>query len=133
MPVVIITGRIIKSDTIKLGLVLPAYLDGVKDPNGACSTYGFSFVTEDFNVGAGLGGANFITINSAKAPLYIDVTPPISNTGANLLPINLKVDYKMGDKFPSTVNAFINFVAGEQPTADKFNALVARQSMGLQV
>ena len=87
-----VTGRIIKSDTIKLKLVLPAYLDGVKDPDGGLPVpYGFSFVTEDFNVGAGLGGANFITINSAKAPLYIDATPPISNTGANLLPINLKV------------------------------------------
>ena len=36
----------------------------------------------------------------------------------------------MGDKFPSTVNAFINFVAGEQPTADKFNALVAQTKYG---
>ena len=36
----------------------------------------------------------------------------------------------MADKFPSTVNAFINFVAGEQPTADKFNALVAQTKYG---
>jgi len=37
----------------------------------------------------------------------------------------------MADKFPSTVNAFINFVAGEQPSADKFNALVAQTKYGL--
>lgn len=36
----------------------------------------------------------------------------------------------MADKFPSTVNAFINFVAGEQPTAEKFNALVAQTKYG---
>ena len=36
----------------------------------------------------------------------------------------------MADKFPSTVNAFINFVAGEQPSADKFNALVAQTKYG---
>jgi len=89
-----VTGRIITSNTIKLKLALPVYLDGVKDPGGALPIpYGFTFVTEDFNVGTGLGGANFITINSAKAPLYIDADPPISDSGANTLPIYLKVGF----------------------------------------
>ena len=89
-----ITGRIITSNTIKLKLALPVYLDGVKDSSGALPVpYGFTFVTESFNIGSGLGGSNFITINSAKAPLYIDADPPISSSGANELPINLKVGF----------------------------------------
>ena len=89
-----ISGRIVKSDKIKLKLALPAHLDGVKDSSGALPVpYGFTFVTEDFNVGSGLGGANFITINSARAPLYIDADPPISDTGANTLPVQLKVGF----------------------------------------
>ena len=89
-----ISGRIVKSNKIKLKLVLPVHLDGVKDPAGALPVpYGFGFVTEDFNVGSGLGGANFITINSARAPLYIDADPVITDTGANTLPVQLKVGF----------------------------------------
>ena len=89
-----ISGRIVKSNKIKLKLVLPVHLDGVKDPAGALPVpYGFGFVTEDFNVGSGLGGANFITINSARAPLYIDADPAISDTGVNTLPVQLKVGF----------------------------------------
>lgn len=36
----------------------------------------------------------------------------------------------MADKFASLVNAFVYFVAGEQPTADKFNALVSQTKYG---
>jgi hypothetical protein len=89
-----VSGRIIKSNKIKLKLVLPVHLDGVKDPSGALPVpYGFTFVTEDFNVGSGLGGANFITINSARAPLYIDADPVITDTGASTIPIQLKVGF----------------------------------------
>jgi hypothetical protein len=89
-----ISGRIIKSKKIKLKLILPVHLDGVKDPAGGLPVpYGFGFVTEDFNVGSGLGGANFITINAARAPLYIDADPIITDTGANTLPVQLKVGF----------------------------------------
>jgi hypothetical protein len=59
-----VTGRIITSNTIRLRLDLPSYLNGVDKTNPALPIpYGFTFITEDFNVGTGIGGANFLTIN----------------------------------------------------------------------
>ena len=59
-----ISGRRITSNEIKLRLDIPAYLNGVDQANPALPIpYGFTFVCEDFNVGTGIGGANFITIN----------------------------------------------------------------------
>lgn len=59
-----VTGRLITSNSIRIRLDLPAYLRGVDKSNPALPIpYGFTFVTEDFNVGSGIGGANFITIN----------------------------------------------------------------------
>ena len=59
-----VSGRIIVSNTIRIRLDLPAYLNGVDKSNPALPVpYGARFVTEDFNVGTGVGGANFLTIN----------------------------------------------------------------------
>lgn len=59
-----VTGRLIVSNSIRIKLDLPSYLKGVDNSNPALPIpYGFTFVTESFNVGSGVGGANFITIN----------------------------------------------------------------------
>jgi len=59
-----VSGRVIVSNTIKIRLDLPAYLNGVDKSNPALPIpYGARFVTEDFNIGTGVGGANFLTIN----------------------------------------------------------------------
>jgi hypothetical protein len=59
-----VSGRIITSNTIRMRLDLPSYLNGVDKSNPALPIpYGFTFITEDFNVGSGIGGANFISIN----------------------------------------------------------------------
>ncbi len=61
------SGRVITSNIVRLSLELPTPLVGV-DTSGALPVpKGFTFVTESFNVGAGLGGANFITINPQAA------------------------------------------------------------------
>lgn len=58
------TGRLITSNSIRIKLDLPAYLKGVDKTNPALPIpYGFTFITEDFNIGSGIGGANFLTIN----------------------------------------------------------------------
>ena len=38
----------------------------------------------------------------------------------------------MSDKLKQTINAWIQFVAGERPTADKFNALIAQARRGFE-
>ena len=38
----------------------------------------------------------------------------------------------MADKLKQTVSAFIQFVAGERPSPDKFNALVAQTKRGFE-
>ncbi len=59
-----VSGRIITSNTIRIRLDLPAYLNGVDKSNPALPIpYGFTFITEDFNYATGIEGANFITIN----------------------------------------------------------------------
>ena len=58
-----ISGRTITSNTVRLRLDLPSYLVGVDRSGALPIPYGFTFVTEEFNVGTGLGGANFLTIN----------------------------------------------------------------------
>ena len=61
------TGRLITSNDIRLRLQLPNTLTGV-DASGALPIpYGWTLVTEEFNIGAGLDGANFITINPAAS------------------------------------------------------------------
>jgi hypothetical protein len=57
------SGRVIVSNDLRIRLTLPAYLTGVDTSGALPIPYGFTFVTESFNVGTGLGGANFITIN----------------------------------------------------------------------
>lgn len=60
-----VSGRVIRSNTIKLQLELPSSLIGV-DTSGALPVpVGWTFATEEFNIGSGIGGANFITINPA--------------------------------------------------------------------
>ncbi len=62
-----ISGRIIRSNSVRIKIDLPDYLKGV-DRSGTSATTlpvpkGFTFITEEDNLGAGLGGANFLTIN----------------------------------------------------------------------
>ena len=61
------SGRIIKSNKIRLALNLPSFLTGVDSSGVLPVPYGWTFATEEFNIGAGLGGANFITINPSAS------------------------------------------------------------------
>jgi len=62
-----ITGRVIRSNTIRLRLQLPNFLIGVDTTGALPIPYGWTLVTEAFNIGAGVGGANFLTINPAAS------------------------------------------------------------------
>lgn len=70
-----LTNRTIVSNVVKLRLELPKYLNGVSFDEGLPIPYGFGFVSENLEVGTGLGGQNFISIN------------PIEE---NILTLNLK-------------------------------------------
>lgn len=59
------SGNIIKSNFLRLELNLPNWLVGVDSSGTLPIPYGFTLVTESFNIGAGLEGANFITVNPA--------------------------------------------------------------------
>lgn len=61
------TGQLIVSNDIRLRLRLPNTLTGVDEVGGLPIPYGWTLVTEEFNIGAGLDGANFITINPAAS------------------------------------------------------------------
>ena len=61
------SGSTIESNEIRFRLALPNTLSGVDSSGVLPIPYGFTFVTDDFNVGAGLGGSNFITINPAAS------------------------------------------------------------------
>ena len=58
-----VSGKVILSNRIKLRLDLPPYLHGVDSTGILPIPYGFGFITEEFNVGTGIGGGNFLTIN----------------------------------------------------------------------
>jgi hypothetical protein len=58
-----VSGRVVKSNIIRLALRLPSFLTGVDSSGVLPIPYGWTMVSEEFNIGAGLGGANFITIN----------------------------------------------------------------------
>jgi len=58
-----VSGRIITSNTVRLRIDLPEYLRGVDYSGALPIPYGFTFISESHNVGTGLGGANFLTIN----------------------------------------------------------------------
>lgn len=58
-----VSGRIITSNEVRVQLDLPAHLRGVDDSGTLPIPYGFTFATEDHNIGTGIGGANFLTIN----------------------------------------------------------------------
>ena len=59
-----VSGRMIVSNEIRIRLDNPSYLNGVDFKDSALPIpYGFTFVTEEHNVGTGIGGANFLTIN----------------------------------------------------------------------
>ena len=58
-----VSGRVIVSNKVKIRLDIPPYLNGVDSSQALPIPYGFGFLTEDHNVGTGLGGANFLTIN----------------------------------------------------------------------
>jgi len=59
------TGSLIVSNDVRLRLQLPNTLVVVDSSGTLPIPYGWTFITEEFNIGAGLGGANFITINPA--------------------------------------------------------------------
>lgn len=57
------TGNIVTSNEIRVKMILPNTLAGVDSSGVLPVPYGFTFITDEFNIGAGLGGSNFITIN----------------------------------------------------------------------
>lgn len=57
------SGNIIKSNIIRLQVDLPTFLVSVDTSGALPIPYGWTLVTEEFNLGTGLGGANFLTIN----------------------------------------------------------------------
>ena len=61
------SGRVVRSNIIKLELDLPNSLVGVDSSGVLPVPYGWTFPTEEFNIGSGIGGANFITINPAAS------------------------------------------------------------------
>lgn len=72
-----LTNRTIVSNIVALRLDLPKYLNGVSFDEALPVPYGFGIVSDELEVGTGLGGANFISIN----PLAENI---------NTLKINLK-------------------------------------------
>lgn len=61
------SGSIITSNKLRFRVSLPNTLTGV-DVSGALPVpYGFTFITDDFNIGAGLGGSNFLTVNPSAS------------------------------------------------------------------
>lgn len=59
------SGNLITSNDIRLSLRLPNTLIGVDESGALPIPYGWTLVTEEFNIGAGLDGANFLTVNPA--------------------------------------------------------------------
>ena len=59
------TGALITSNDVRLRLQLPNTLTGVDKSGVLPIPRGWTLVTEEFNIGAGLDGANIITINPA--------------------------------------------------------------------
>lgn len=60
-----ITGRVVQSNIVRLFLTLPSFLTGVDTSGALPIPVGWTLISDEFNVGSGLGGANFITINPA--------------------------------------------------------------------
>lgn len=58
-----ISGKTVVSNTIRLLVDLPNYLVGVDRSGALPIPYGFTFITEEFNVATGIGGSNFLTVN----------------------------------------------------------------------
>lgn len=61
------SGNIISSNEIRTRIVLPNFLSGVDSSGVLPIPYGFTFITDDFNIGAGLGGSNFLTVNPSAS------------------------------------------------------------------
>jgi len=61
------SGNLITSNDVRLRLRLPNTLTGVDESGALPIPYGWTLITEEFNIGAGLDGANFVTINPAAS------------------------------------------------------------------
>jgi hypothetical protein len=61
------SGSIITSNEIRFRVSLPNTLTGVDSSGVLPVPYGFTFITDEFNIGAGLGGSNFITVNPSAS------------------------------------------------------------------
>jgi hypothetical protein len=61
------SGELVYSNTIHLVLNLPNYLVGVDRSGALPIPKGFNLITSVENVGNGLGGANFLTINRGNS------------------------------------------------------------------
>lgn len=68
-----LTSNIIRSNELRFKIDLPPTLKGIEENNGLPIPYGFTFITDEFNIGSSLGGANFITIN-ANASAHNQIT-----------------------------------------------------------
>ena len=59
-----IRNGIVRSNIIEINLELPNYMVGVDNSGSLPIPKGWTFSIDESNVGSGLSGANFITINS---------------------------------------------------------------------
>lgn len=57
------SGRRIESNIIRVKLTLPNTLQGVDSTGILPIPYGYSCISEDFNIGTAVGGNNFLTVN----------------------------------------------------------------------
>ncbi len=62
-----LTGLLVQSNIIRLNLELPNFFVGVDSTGTLPVPTGWRFPSEENNIGGGLGGANFITINPAAS------------------------------------------------------------------
>lgn len=58
-----ITGNIIRSNSLKMRIDIPAYLNGVSYKTGLPIPYGFKLIKDEFKDSSGIGGATFLTVN----------------------------------------------------------------------
>ena len=58
-----ITGNIIRSNTVRVRIDIPNYLNGVSNSTGLPIPYGFKLIKDEFNDCSGIGGATFLSIN----------------------------------------------------------------------
>jgi hypothetical protein len=62
-----LTGQLVESNIIRLSLKLPSFMTGVDTSGALPIPTGWKFPSEESNIGGGLDGANFVTINPSAS------------------------------------------------------------------